>query len=656
MPRSDRARTARVSKKRAIRLMLLVATVAVCAGSAARKTYGQYYWDPNHTLTTSGGGSGTWDFSTPNWFDPYFNQDIVPPGAGDTYFGGGGGEVTLIPRWIFASQLFLNSGGYVFNGTATSNSFSVLHLEYGLTQSASVTGVNVISVPIDSNSPIYVDGGTLDLTNTNPIQPNFGSEIAVAAGATLECIATPQATAMFQSGLVHLSGTLQLDLKGQASQSAPISSTGGVALYDGSKVILTGSATSVSLSGMSAASDQFGAPVSSVISGPAGAVLNLGRLDYSQLFGTFTLENDIDIHVGLWLGSGGIFNKTGTGRLSAEDLGNVRSGGIIDIQQGVFAVVGSSTLNPVDGTNLVVDSGTLSLEAASGSPAYDNALLVTSRSGLLSVGAPSATLGSIANGVTLQGGLTIDTSPSGIANHLTIAGNISGAGQTITAQGTGALTLAGVSTVSTTTAHASFLEVNGTLNSDTVTIDTGGMLGGHGTINGSVSLLDHAVLAPAGSSTSSAGSMLTLLGPAKFTSPDTAFSVNVAGGNAGQYDQVVFSDSLSIQGNLIVNDINGLLAPGSKLWIMDGLPGSSPVTGQFLYNGTLLQSGSEFTLPDGTTYQIDYNIPGDPAGTGNDVVLTTAPEPACTSLLAGTLLLLVRRRRNCRNQTLQQCV
>jgi hypothetical protein len=256
------------------------------------------------------------------------------------------------------------------------------------------------------------------------------------------------------------------------------------------------------------------------------------------------------------------------------------------------------------------------------------------------------TLGSTANGVTLQGGFEIDTSPSGIANHLTVAGNITGAGQSITAHGTGALTLAGVSTVSATSVHASFLEVNGTLNSDTVTIDTAGMLGGHGTISGSVSLLDHAILAPSGGSTTSAGSTLSLLGPVKFMSLDTGFLVNVAGGDSGQYDQVVFGDSLSIQGNLVVNDINGPLAVGSKLWIMDGLPGSSPVSGQFLYNGALLQGGSEFTLADGTIYQINYNLPGDPAGTGNDVLLTAVPEPACTSLFASALLLLVRRSRN----------
>lgn len=365
------------------------------------------------------------------------------------------------------------------------------------------------------------------------------------------------------------------------------------------------------------------------------------------MFGAFTLENDVDIQAGLWLGSSGVFNKTGTGRLSVEGVGLVHSGGIIDIQQGTFAVVGGPNGNPVQGATLVLDGGTLSLEAATGAPVYDNPLSVTNRGGLLSVGAPSVTLGSSINGITLQGaGLEVDTSPSGVANHLTIAGNIIGAGQTITAQGTGALTLAGVSTVSSATAHASFLEVNGTLNSDTVTIDTAGMLGGHGTINGSVSLLDHAILAPSGSSASLAGSALTLLGPVKFMTSDTEFSVNIAGSSSGQFDQVVFGDNLSIQGNLIVNDINGPLAPGSKLWIMDGLPGSSPETGEFFYNGALLQSGSEFTLADGATYQIDYNLPGDPAGTGNDVVLTAVPEPACAPLLAGALLLLVRRRRN----------
>jgi len=66
--------------------------------------------------------------------------------------------------------------------------------------------------------------------------------------------------------------------------------------------------------------------------------------------------------------------------------------------------------------------------------------------------------------------------------------------------------------------------------------------------------------------------------------------------------------------------VTGPLVAGSKLWIMDGLPGSSPVTGEFLYNGALLQGGSDFTLSDGTTYGIDYNLPGDPAGTPSQML------------------------------------
>lgn len=646
MPRSAHARTAPLSRKRAIRSTLILACIAACAGSTAPVAYGQYYWDPNHTLTTTAGGSGTWDLITANWFDPGSGEDVTLNGS-DPYFAGAGGVVILSPNWIYSEHFFLNSGGYVFNGTSTSNSFSVLHPDFGFTQSASATGVNVISVPIDSNGPIYINAGTLDLTNTNPIQPNYGSDITVATGATFECIATPQATAMFQGGQVKLSGTLQLDLQGSATPLTPIPVGTTVGLYDGSRIVFTGAPNPVSLGALNAVTAGPNGTASSIISGPAGTVLYVDRLGIPQN-GTFTLENDLDINAQYLMSQAPapVLVKTGTGRLSVEGAGVLAPGATIKVQQGVFAVEGTLNVTPDGTVNFALDGGTLSLEAASGSPVYDTTLAVTNRGGTLAVGAPSATLGSSANGVTLQGGLEIDTSPSTIANHLIIAGNITGPGQAITVHGTGALTFAGVSTVSATTAHASFLEVNGTLNSDTVTIDTAGMLGGHGTINGSVSLLDHAILAPSGSSASLAGSTLTFLGPVKFMNSDTEFSVNTAGSSSGQFDQVVFADNLSIQGNLIVNDINGPLAPGSKLWIMDGLPGSSPETGEFFYNGALLQSGSEFTLADGATYQIDYNLPGDPAGTGNDVVLTAVPEPAFIPSFAGALLLLARRRRN----------
>lgn len=645
MPRSAIAHSAPRFGRRAVRFSLLAIGIAACACSVAREAYGQYYWDPNHMLTTTGGGSGTWDLTSANWFDPGSGQDVTLNGS-DPYFAGAGGVVTLSPNWHYSEHFFLNSGGYVFNGTSNSNSFSVLQPDFGFTQSASVTGVNVISVPIDSNGPIYINGGTLDLTNTNPIQPNFGSDITVATGATFECIATPQATAMFQAAQVKLSGTLQLDLQGSATPSAPIPVGTNVGLYDGSKIVFTGAPNPVSLNALNAVTVGPNGTASSTISGPAGTVLYLNALGVPQN-GTFTLENDLDITAQNLMSQGPapVLIKTGTGRLSVEGKGVLAPGATIEIQQGVFAVDGTLNVTPAGTVSFALDGGTLSLEAASGSPVYDTTLSVSSHGGILAVAAPSATFGSSANGVTLLGGLQIDTSPSGVGNHLTIAGNISGAGQTITVQGAGALTLAGQSTVAATTAHDSFLEVNGVLNSDTVTIDTGGLLGGHGMVSGSVSLLDHAILAPSGGSTSSAGSALTLLGPVKFISPDTGFSVNAAGGNSGQYDQVVFGDRLSIQGNLIVDDINGPLAPGSKLWIMDGLIGSSPVSGQFLYNGALLQSGTEFTLSDGTTYEIDYNRPGDPAGTGNDVVLTAVPEPACAPLLAGALMLLARRKR-----------
>lgn len=656
MPRSAIAHSAPRFGRRAVRFSLLAIGIAACACSVAREAYGQYYWDPNHMLTTTGGGSGTWDLSTANWFDPSGNQDVALLSAQtslyDAYFAGSGGTVTLWPHWIEMNQMVLNSGGYLFNGTSTSTTnvldMSVFYLYGGLIQSVAVTGVNEISVPISVNGSMYVNGGTLKISSTNPLEPNSGASpgVSVASGATFECVGNPQSTALFYNAYVDLSGTFQLDLQGSAPSSAPIPFNGTVGLHDGSKVVFTGAPDPATIGYIRAVAARFGDSVNSVISGPAGTVLYLNQLDASQSAGAFTLENDIDIHARAFWGWNAIFNKTGTGRLSVEGVGIVDPQGIIDVQQGIFAVVGTATSNPIDRASLALDGGTLSLEAASGTPVYDNPLSVTNRGGLLAVGAPSVTLGSSANGVTLQGaGLQIDTSPSGVGNHLTIAGNISGAGQAITVHGTGALTLAGQSTVAVTTAHASFLEVNGVLNSDTVTIDTAGMLGGHGTISGSVSLLDRAILAPSWSSTNSAGSTLTFLGPVTFISPDTGFSVKVAGADPALYDQVNFGDSLSIQGNLIVDDINGPLAPGSKLWIMDGLIGSSPVSGQFLYNGALLQSGTEFTLSDGTTYEIDYNLPGDPAGTGNDVVLTAVPEPACAPLLAGALMLLARRKR-----------
>jgi fibronectin-binding autotransporter adhesin len=77
------------------------------------------YWDPAGTASTDGGGAGTWNFSSLQWYDG--TSDVVWDNAGDyrAIFGGAsGGQVTIAAGLIvLADSLVFNTPGYnIFGG------------------------------------------------------------------------------------------------------------------------------------------------------------------------------------------------------------------------------------------------------------------------------------------------------------------------------------------------------------------------------------------------------------------------------------------------------------------------------------------------------------------------------------------------------------
>jgi len=90
--------------------------------------------------------------------------------------------------------------------------------------------------------------------------------------------------------------------------------------------------------------------------------------------------------------------------------------------------------------------------------------------------------------------------------------------------------------------------------------------------------------------------------------------------------------------------------PTDQFWIIDGGVGSAPVAGKLSFAGVPLNDNDTFTTVNGITYKINYNLAGDPLGTGNDVVLTTTavPEPATIGLAGLAVVGLLSRRRRIR--------
>lgn len=110
-----------IAKRRA-RLwpVLSAATWLGIAGVAAPAD--TLYWDPTNTDSTSGGGSGTWDNSTANWFDNNNSTEVIWNNNGqsgspdDAVFGGSAGGNVNVAASITANTLTFNTSGYVLSG------------------------------------------------------------------------------------------------------------------------------------------------------------------------------------------------------------------------------------------------------------------------------------------------------------------------------------------------------------------------------------------------------------------------------------------------------------------------------------------------------------------------------------------------------------
>jgi autotransporter-associated beta strand protein len=154
---------------------------------------------------------------------------------------------------------------------------------------------------------------------------------------------------------------------------------------------------------------------------------------------------------------------------------------------------------------------------------------------------------------------------------------------------------------------------------------------GNGTIEGSVTV--EGTVSPGASP-----GTLTFTGPVAFADKST-FSLEIAGDNS--YDRLVANGvTLSDTVNLVLSAVNGL-SPNTSFLVLDNTS-AGPVSGFFTWNGPegLLSEGERFTA-GAQEFIISYA-----GGTGgNDVILTTVPEPgAAATLLAGVGMLLGLRR------------
>lgn len=218
--------------------------------------------------------------------------------------------------------------------------------------------------------------------------------------------------------------------------------------------------------------------------------------------------------------------------------------------------------------------------------------------------------------------------------------------------GSGTQILSGTNTYNgTTTVSAGTLIINGSLGStNTVTVASGGRLGGSGTINGTVNV--SGTLAPGNSPGNlTVNNNVTIL-------DGGAVNMEIAGATVGtQYDRVTMTGASSVFSLTGTNNLALTLsytpAVNALFFLVDN-QGSSAITGIFeQLNGvtTDLSQGALFTV-SGQQFRISYT--GDVTTSsftgGNDLVVQAVPEPSTWLLLTASLASVIvfrRTRKSC---------
>jgi fibronectin-binding autotransporter adhesin len=170
-------------------LAVLPALITVLATTAAQA---QLTWGINGS-----GGTGSWDGSTPDWYNGSSNTTWVPGDAAT--FGGTGGLVTINPGGGEASQLTFDSTGYTLAGdTVTDNSSSPgltvetdddatidsnLSLDGALTKTGS--GTLTLGGAFTSNAAVNINAGTLDVVSPQAVSDDIAYNLANTVGANL---------------------------------------------------------------------------------------------------------------------------------------------------------------------------------------------------------------------------------------------------------------------------------------------------------------------------------------------------------------------------------------------------------------------------------------------------------------------------------------
>ncbi|HET6246230.1 MAG TPA: autotransporter-associated beta strand repeat-containing protein [Tepidisphaeraceae bacterium] len=550
-----------------------------------------------------------------------------------------------------------NNGNGAVRGVITVNSGGTL-----IVGGHDVFGYNSAAVSVNT---ININGGTLD--DQNPANNNetatgitinmTGGTISATGGGYFQSFSNGYGDTTINTLASPTTATIssRLDLR-QASKNltftvAAGSAPGGVDLLDSGTISESTGGSGITkvgpgLMSMTATASYTG---NTTINGGT-LQLNTGNAGAGQLAGTPSIivnnGGTLALNAGDVLGytvgkeaivinSGGTVSDIGTG--SRVTLWN-------DVNMTGGTLTGTATSGDANGS-FSLNTQVVATSDANGVPAVINAPKISFQ------GQNNANYSEIFNVTRGSASPASDLNVSSV-----IVSQSANTGMTKT--GNGVMTLSGSNLYTgPTTVSSGVLLVNNTAGSgtgtNTVTVATGGTLGGKGAISGATTIQSGGTLAPSGIATTPIGGPLKITGAVAFTDNTSNFTVNLASTTPGTgYDQVQYGSTLALSNaTLTVNDAGYTPKMNDVFYIADAAAGNvssaDQVSGQF--NG--IPNGGTYISAAGINYQVAYNGPAtDPNATGNYVQLTVTqiPEPSSLTLLAACSLGLLTRRRRAR--------
>ena len=571
---------------------LLLGTAAIALGLAwgGGADAADLQWSVNG-VTPGGGGTGTWNTTTPLWFNGAIFQTWNNAALDNAVFGGTAGTVTLGVA-ITAHNLTFNTSGY----TVTGNTLTLggVSPTIGVVSGGSATVGSVIA---GTAGLTQAGPGTLILTGAN----TYTGTTTISAG-TLQ-IGSGGTTGSVAGNIVD-NAALVFNRSNATTYAGVVSGTGSLTKSGAGTLTLMGANT------------YTGGTTINVGTLAVNTDANLGAASGGLTFGGGTLQSTATFtsNRGVTLTGGGTFNTNAATTLTL--------GGAITGTGSLTKSIGTGTLtltgnNTYTGTT-TISAGTLAL-SGSGSIASSSQVNVSNAAGTFDIsgtssGATITTLNGVANSHVTLGGQTLTISNG----STTYAGIIQGTGGLTVTGGT--QTLSGVNTYTGgTTINAGTLAVSsdanlgaasggltfggGTLQSTaTFTSNRGVTLTGGGTFNtnAATTLTLGGAISGTGSLTKSGTGTLTLTGDSTYTGGTTISAGTLQIGNGGSTGSIVgnivdnsaliFNRSDAVTYGGVISGTGSLTQAGSGTTI---LTGANTFTGSTTISaGTLVLSGS----------------------------------------------------------------